>query len=557
MIEKLREIFGATKADNIHKKVKELLTVYKDKIKKSDHTLTQKDILLITYGDQVQKDGQSHLKTFHEFYKERLSGFINSVHFLPFFPYSSDDGFSVIDFKKIDPNLGDWNDVNQIHNDCRLMFDAVVNHISSQSDWFKDYLDGKPEVVNYFHNIPADTDLTQVVRPRTHPLLTPFDRNGEQVNIWTTFSEDQIDLNFSDSELFLKMVDILLFYLSQGASLLRLDAIAFLWKEIGTDCLHHEKTHLYVKLFKDILTEVKMDTLIITETNVPHTENISYFGNGSDEADLVYNFSLPPLLAHAILKGNTSILTNWAQSLNLPSKEVCFFNFTASHDGVGVRPATGILPDEDITFLADTAIKNGGAVSYKTNNDGSKSPYELNCNYLELITNSSESIELRKNKFICSQSVLITMPGVPGIYFHSLVGSLNSHSEVKKTGRARSINREKLLISELNNEINESESLRNLVFSEYQSMLEKRIIEPAFDPFGEFEIINCNDKLFCILRKAKESKDYILAIHNLSNESISLDKSYLNDFQFDILSNEIVTTSIAPYAFYWLKQKSS
>ena len=557
MLEKLSVIFGESNAVGIHSKVKNLLTQYKGKIKESDHVLTQKDIVLITYGDQVQKDGQSHLKTFYEFYNDRLSGFVNSVHFLPFFPYSSDDGFSVIDFKKIDPDLGDWNDVNLIHNECRLMFDAVVNHISSQSDWFKEYLQGKPEYANYFHNIPADTDLTQVVRPRMHPLLTPFDRNGEQVNIWTTFSEDQIDLNFSDPELFLEMVDVLLFYLSQGASLLRLDAIAFLWKEIGTDCLHHEKTHLYVKLFKDILTEVKKDTLIITETNVPHNENISYFGNGSDEADLVYNFSLPPLLAHAILKGDTSILTNWAQTLSLPSKEVCFFNFTASHDGIGVRPATGILPDEDITFLAETAIKNGGAVSYKTNSDGSKSPYELNCNYLELITNSTEPIELRKNKFICSQSVLITMPGVPGIYFHSLVGSLNSHTEVEKTGRARSINREKLQIGNLNKDLEDQNSLGNAVFNEYQSMLEKRILEPAFDPYGEFEVINCGDKLFCILRKAKNSNESIFAIHNLSNEKLTLDNALFNDFNYDILSNQTITPSIEPYSFYWLKQKNS
>ena len=555
MKEKLVEIYGKEVADKLLTSTQELIDKYKKNIENTNQKLNQKDIILITYGDQLQQQGQSHLQTFLKFYKQHLSNHINAVHFLPFFPYSSDDGFSVIDFKEIDSKLGDWDDVEDIKKESKLMFDAVVNHISSQSEWFKEYLKGKEEYKDFFINLPADTDLHQVVRPRTHPVLTPFKRSSEDVNIWTTFSEDQIDLNFESPDLFLKMVDILLFYISKGASLLRLDAIAFLWKEVGTDCIHHEKTHLFVKLFKEILRTVKEDTYIITETNVPHEENISYFGNGQDEADLVYNFSLPPLLAHAILKGDTTILTKWAQSLKLPTDKVCFFNFTASHDGIGVRPATGILPDEDIQFLADTSKENGGDVSYKKNSDGSQSPYELNCNYLELITNKNETLEVRAQKFLCSQSVLISMPGVPGIYFHSLVGSLNSHTEVEKTGRARSINREKLNYDSLIDELKATSTLRNLVFEGYKEILSIRTNETAFNPYGAFEILDICPQIFCILRRAKDQKDDILTIHNLTSQTIDLKSDFFLKYQFDILSNSTIEGQLKPYGYLWLKSR--
>lgn len=546
----LEELYGSEQSIKLTKLVEQKVSALKSSDTAEPYKLSEKDVILITYGDQVQKENQSHLKSFLEFYQVYIKEIINTVHFLPFFPYSSDDGFSVINFREIDPNLGTWDDVTAIRKECRLMFDAVVNHISSQSEWFQHYLK-KEDYEDYFHNLDPKTDVSEVVRPRTHPLLTPFKRGDETAYIWTTFSEDQIDLNFSSPALFVEMLDILFLYVTKGADLLRLDAIAFLWKEIGTNCLHHEKTHLWVQIVKTILREIRKNTLIITETNVPHNENVSYLKK--EEADLVYNFTLPPLLAHSVLTENTNTLQTWAESLSLPSEDVCFFNFTASHDGVGVRPVQGILTIEEIDNLAQTAKNHGGNVSFKDNGDGSQSPYELNCNYFELLSHPDEEEQLRVQKFLCTQSALLAMPGVPGIYFHSLFGSLNAHEEVQKTGRLRSINRKKLPISVIVNELETEDSLRSKVYSQYQSMLNQRKRLDFFNPFGKFSFPKFNDSIFTIERKNTTTKESLFATHNFSSQPSSIQSYGAGSFT-DILTNKPIT-ELKPFQYCWLVKK--
>ena len=368
--------------------------------------LDETDSMLITYGDSITDKNEAGIKTLHKFMKKHVKDAISSIHILPMYPYTSDDGFSVVDYKEINPSLGNWEDVNSLSDDYKLMFDGVINHISAKSDWFKKYLTGEDPYRNYFIECDPDVDYSKVTRPRALPLLTKFETNRGSRYIWTTFSEDQIDLNYKCIDVYSEILDVLMFYAKNGAKFIRLDAIAFLWKEPGTTCLNLEETHMVVKSYRRILEEYAPGVYFITETNIPHEQNISYFGNG-DEAHLVYQFPLPPLTMYSLITGDATKLTRWAKGLEEPGENTTFFNFLSSHDGIGVRPVEGILNDEERQVLIDATLTNGGVVSYKDNGDGTKSPYELNINYQDALASPEDSDEVRIGRFMAAETFIV------------------------------------------------------------------------------------------------------------------------------------------------------
>ncbi|MCG2725375.1 MAG: sugar phosphorylase [Elusimicrobia bacterium] len=522
--------------------------------------LTQKDSVLIVYGDNFIKKGEKPLKTLLRFLDTYAKDGINRAHILPFFPYSSDDGFSVIDYRKTDKKLGSWKDIEKISKKFPLMFDFVLNHISSKSAWFKKYLNNEKKFSGYFISRSPKEDLSAVVRPRSHPLLTPFSKKGSNKKeyLWTTFSADQIDINFENPDVFIEMTDIFLFYALKGAAIMRLDAIAYLWKEAQTKCIHHEKTHLYVKFLRDIVDTLGLNTIILTETNVPHNENISYFGK-RDEAHMVYQFALPPLLAHAMMRENSVHLNKWAKTLSKSAKDNIFFNFTASHDGIGIRPLSGILKNSEIEFMKKKTIERGGAISYKKNSDGSQSPYELNIMYMNLMNSPQSSIEEKASRFMASQAIMLSMKGVPGIYVHSFIGSENFIRGVQKIGMNRAINREKLEFGKFEKEINCEGHIRKIIHGRYLKLLKIRAREKAFSPYASQRVINLGESFFALLRG--ENKSRILCIVNLSATPKRI-KGNLRNYigarvAKDIISNRIITEKnpvLKPFKILWLKQ---
>jgi sucrose phosphorylase len=532
-------------------------------------TLNSLDSILITYADQFQSPGQAHLLTLASFFEDHLKELITTVHLLPFFPYSSDDGFSVIDYKKIDLAAGNWSDLQPIRKSCRLMFDAVVNHISSQSAWFQNYLKDKAPYSKYFLTIDPDTDLSQVTRPRAIPLLTEVESNSGPKHVWTTFGPDQIDLNYENPEVLLKMIDILLFYIKQGALVIRLDAVAYLWKEIGTSCIHLPQTHEVIKLMRAVLDEVAPGVILITETNVPHDENISYFGqqlekiNGcppaGDEAQMVYQFPLAPLVLHTFRSGKASVLTHWASSLEVPFSSATFLNFIASHDGIGIRPAEGLLTAEEIQGLVDQSLAHGGDVSYKTNPDGSQSVYELNITVYDMLNQPGATpSDLGLGRFLASQAIMLSLSGVPGIYVHSLFGSHNYQEGVVQTGRSRSINRGKFLLTAIEKELKDLSSQSARVFRAYSHLLQIRKAHPAFNPLAPQQILDLDERLFALLRTAEDDSEEVLCLINITDSplSLSLDPDYLKSSSWvDLLTEESYQpgrVKIAPYQAMWL-----
>jgi glycosidase len=520
---------------------------------------SQEDIVLITYGDSLKKEGQAPIATLHEFAGSYLKDAISTIHFLPFFPYSSDDGFSVMDFFAIDPELGSWEDVKAIGNDFELMFDYVVNHFSSQSQWFADYLAGKPGYEDFAIDVDPATDLSMVTRPRSLPLLSEYKKqDGQSVHLWTTFSADQIDFNFKSLDVLARMVEVVLFYVQNGAMILRQDAIAYLWKEIGTTCIHLEQTHAMVKLFRAILDIVAPDVMITTETNVPHDENVSYFGNGRDEAQMVYNFTLPPLLFYSFVNENCKVLTDWARGLHLESPNNTFFNFAASHDGIGVRPLEGILPPKELDALIEVVKANEGQVSYKRNPDGSDSPYELNITYVDAILASKDSDNA--GKFLAAQAIQYALPGVPATYIHSLLGSRNWTAGVKQTGRARTINREKLQVDTLVAELNDPASFRSRVFYPYLNLMKVRRTQKAFHPNAGFEILEIDPKVFAIKRYCEDQIIYAFTNISSAETTVSLTGEETSDRMTDLFTAESIDSkslTLKPYQYAWLTTEDS
>ena len=561
----LEAVYGHHTAVSVLPRLLRIIESYQPQLPEGAQTavFSEQDSILITYGDQLWEADRPPLQTLADFCQRWINGRIQTVHLLPFYPYSSDDGFSVIDYKAVNPELGSWADIEAIGKCATLMFDAVINHISARSDWFHRFLQDDPHYQAYFTVVDPAVDLTAVFRPRALPLLTPFQTPSGIKYVWTTFSADQIDLNYANPDVLLEIVDTLLFYIAKGAQYIRLDAIGFMWKEIGTSCIHLPQAHRLIQLMRSVLDGWAPHVKLITETNVPHQENISYFGDGTNEAQMVYNFSLPPLTLHAFHTGNAEFLTEWADTLTLPSDAVTFFNFLASHDGIGVTPARGILPDGAVQQMAQRVIDLGGFVSYKNNDDGTQSAYELNINYLDALGDPTreEPMALIVDRFLTSQAIMLALRGVPGIYFHSLFGSRGWLEGVQESGRFRTINREKLSLDELEAALTDPNSLRYQLFNGYARLLEQRTRHAAFHPNGPQEIIRCHPAIFALHRRSPTGDQSVLCLHNVSGESQSISVpvpfaaaalvELINGRSYPVVDGQL-TVQMAPYQRLWL-----
>lgn len=528
--------------------------------------------ILITYGDQLREPDRAPLRALAEFCDQHLREVVDGIHLLPFYPYTSDDGFSVIDYEQVNPALGTWDDVSRVGQNFHLMFDGVINHISAQSAWFKAFLQDDPKYRDYFIVVEGDPDLSQVVRPRTLPLLTEFTTPSGVKKVWTTFSADQIDLNYANPEVLLDVIDVLLFYVAHGAELIRLDAIAYLWKAIGTSCIHLPQTHRVIQLLRAILDEVAPHVQLITETNVPHQDNIAYFGDGHNEAQLVYNFALPPLTLHTFRTGDATVMTQWAASLERPDRWAAdntavresagppvrsaptFFNFLASHDGIGLNPARGILRDGEIDALVQQVTAHGGRVSYKQNPDGSTSPYELNINYFDALSdpNGDEPLSLQIDRFVAAHAIMFSLAGVPGIYFHSLFGSRGWPEGVTHWGYNRAINRQKFDRAEVERDLSDPQTRRSQVLSRLKRLLVIRYAAFEFDPRSEQRVLALAAQVFAVERGGR-----VLCLHNVSGhpQSVLLDPKWQH--ARDLLSNRSIEIDLTlqPYEVMWLQHE--
>ena len=530
---------------------------------------SERDVVLITYGDLLTTPGKPPLKVLGGFLRRFMKGSINSVHILPFFPYSSDRGFSIIDYEEVDPRLGSWDDIADLATEFRLMFDGVFNHASSKSRWFQRFLNGRPGYEDFFvafstkDAISADY-LRLILRPRTSDLLTSFRTINGTRYVWTTFSPDQVDLNFRNPRVLLRVIEILLHYVRRGADLVRLDAVTYIWRELGTTCAHLRETHALVQLFRAILDVVSPRVALITETNVPHEDNISYFGDGTDEAQMVYNFALPPLVLHTFHTGSCETLARWARTLTPISETATYFNFLSSHDGVGLLGARGILTQEEIDGLVERTGAHGGFVSYRSNGDGTQSPYELNITWYSALNKegSGESQDLQVQRFLAARAIALALRGVPGIYLPTLFGAKNDTESVLQGAEKRSINRRTYDEASLMRMLDDPECWVSQVARGMRRLVRRRIEQPAFHPNAGQRVLPLEPHVFGLVRE-RPGVQRLVALVNVTPEERRVRLSVADiggaSLWQDVLSRArhqasegVLSVRLAPYQVAWL-----
>lgn len=528
----------------------DLLEKYAAKEFTENPAIDQSNAYLITYGDSFQSGNEKGLKVLTEVVQTYLDDSITDVHLLPMFPFTSDDGFSVTDYLTINPALGDWDDIKKLAQKKRLMYDFVANHMSAKSEWFKKFLNNDRGFEQSFVEYQEAFDTTNVTRPRTSPLFHEYSTDkGEKKKVWTTFSDDQVDVNPKDPIMLARLSEVLLEYTFRGASSIRLDAIGFLWKDSGTTCMHLPKTHEIVKMWRTLLNHFSPNTQIITETNVPHKENISYLGDGHNEANQVYQFPLPPLVLFSFIQENTQKLAEWASTIHALSDEATFFNFLASHDGIGMRPVEGILDDAERETIVERVLNNQGKVSYKSNPDGSQTVYELNINYGDALRSSEDTDQLAAKKLIAAHNILLSFVGVPAIYYHSIFGSRGDLQGAEESGINRRINRQKIETKQLATEL-DIDSYRKTVYEGITRLLKERQNYEAFSPYGEQEVLHLDEQVFALKRTAKDGSEIISLTNVTGTEKIVEGLNGINVLTQTEVDNNF---RLEPYGIAWIK----
>ena len=366
------------------------------------------------------------------------------------------------------------------------------------------------------------------MRPRTNDLLREVETSTGTQYVWCTFSHDQVDLNFRNPEVLKQFVSIIKQYLDNGVRIFRLDAIAFLWKEIGTNCLNLAQTHEMVCLFRTLIEQAQHDAIIITETNIPNRENLSYFGN-ADEAHCIYNFSLPPLLVNSLVTGNCTYLKQWMMSMPPARNGTAYFNFVASHDGIGLRPAEGLLSDTEINTLVTTMQGFGGHVSWRALDDGGSKPYEINISLFDALQGTvCGADDLGLQRFVCAHAIMLALEGIPAIYIHSLVGTRNDHQRVENSGHNRAINRHQWNYEQLEDKLADQNSSHHQVYNQLKQLLKIRRRQSAFHPNATQFTLHLGDQLFGFWRQSLDRQQSIFCISNISDQVQSLSLADIN-----------------------------
>ena len=522
------------------------------------------DIIMITYGDSVIDGDERPLVTLNRFLHRYCKNTVNNVHILPFFPYSSDDGFSVIDYSSVNESLGTWEDIEAIAKDYGLMTDLVINHCSARSAWFDNFVKGEGTGSDFFFTADPADDLSMVTRPRVSPLLRETETAKGTKHVWCTFSHDQVDFDFRNPNVLLAFVDIIRLYIDKGAKLFRLDAVAFLWKIVGTNCINLPQTHEVIRLLRTLIEHVDPSIIIITETNIPNRENLTYFGN-ANEAHAIYNFSLPPLLVNTLVSGDCKYLKSWMMSMPPAQNGTAYFNFIASHDGIGLRPAEGLLSDEEISELVHTMQNFGGKISWRSSDHGQQKPYEINITLFDALQGTIKGPDRWQiDRFICAHAIMLGMEGIPGLYIHSLLGTSNDYEKVANTGQNRSINRRRWELTELEALLDSPYSQHHKVLTRLSQLIRVRKAQPAFHPNATQFTLQLGNQIFGYWRQSLDRKQSVFCISNISDEEQSVLLSDINligtDNWIDLITRQEIALSssflqMKPYQTLWISNQ--
>ena len=523
------------------------------------------DVLLISYPDNIISQNTPPLQSLQKFLAKYFSDTISIVHVLPFFPSTGDDGFSVQNYFEVDEKLGDWIDVGEFVKHTTLMVDVVLNHCSVENSWFIGYQNGDPLYENFFCTVPEDFDISNIVRPRSSSLKEKFLVNGEKRNIWCTFSSDQADLNFKNPAVLRKLIDVIFWYIEKGVRVFRLDAVAFIWKNSGTTGLNAPQAHLLVRLLRILVDYVDLGIILITETNLPVDENLSYFGNGN-EAHWIYNFTLPPLSIFTLMFGDATQIRKWSMGMPPALPNTAYLNFLSSHDGFGLRPVEGVLTDQQLDQMVNQLGSNGSLFSWRNISQSEQKIYEANITFFDALrqTPSDPTGEFKIDRYLAANCIMLGFEGVPALYLNSFFATCNDTDAVDKKCSNRAINRHKWSKIELEKRLKSSKNIESLVFNSLKRLISIRKCQPAFHPNATQFTLQLDSCFFGIWRQSIDLSQNIYAITNATHLEQSLSLSNLNlafsDRWFDLISGDEISNSASvlsfnPYQTYWISNE--
>ena len=438
--------------------------------------------VLITYADRLAGDIDGLVALLDG----PLSGAFVGVHLLPFFvPIDgADAGFDPVDHTAVDPRVGSWESVARLASRYELMADVIVNHVSAQSAPFLDWLargDASPHAAMFltpqhvFGDPPGPADVAAIYRPRpTSPFSDVVLADGSQQTVWTTFTDQQIDIDVEHPLGWAYLVAILDRFATAGITTVRLDAVGYAIKRPGTSCFMLPETMVFIERLTDACHDRSIDVLV--EMHGHHLDQLAI----ADRVDLVYDFALPPLTLDALTTGDGGPLRRWIE-MRPPNA----INVLDTHDGIGVidvgvdardptRP--GLLPPPRIDRLVEGIHDRSGGVSRAATGSAASNVdlYQVNCTFYDALGRDD-------GRYLAARAIQCMLPGTPQIYYVGLLAGLNDVELLERTGVGRDVNRHHYSPTEID------VALARPVVQRLLALLRWRACEPAFD--GTFELI--------------------------------------------------------------------
>ncbi len=560
--------------------------------------LSQKWVGMALYCDRFADD----LKGLREKlpYLQELG--VNLLHVMPVLdcpPEHSDGGYAVRDFCKVDSRFGSNEDLEALastlkRRDMLLVLDVVVNHTSDEHEWAKRARQGEKKYQEYFYifdnrEIP---DIYEKSMPEIFPRNAPGNFTwDEEMGKWvmTVFNNYQWDLNYHNPAVLIEMIDIILFWANKGADILRLDAVAFLWKKIGSQCQNEHEAHLILQLMKDCCQVTAPGVLFIAEAIVSPGEIAKYFGEdaiNAKECEIAYNASLMALLWDAVATKNTKLLRRGAMSLPLKLERATWLNYVRCHDDIGLG-----FDDEDVRqagydpvlhrrFLVDyfTGVfpsSPARGLAFGENPKTGDSRFSGSLASLvgleSALENQDEAaIDNAIKTILLLHSIILSFGGLPLLYYGDAIGMLNSLeylADPTKREDNRWMHRSRFDWTKAEKR-HKTGTVENRIFCALKKMIALRKETPEFSDFDNREWLQIdNDNLLIFSRSDTQHTDNrVLVIANFNTETQSIPVDVLQSygfFQKSSMKNIHTGTSILvennaiilpPLSFYWLTE---
>lgn len=522
------------------------------------------DAVLITYADTVHDDVRPGLQCLRRLVNRHLESFASVIHVLPFLKSTSDGGFAVASYQQLEQRHGDWSDLANLAEGRRLMADLVLNHVSASHPWVHQFLNNEEPGRSCVLEAAPDPCWSDVVRPRSSALFTQLAGANGKRRVWTTFGPDQVDLNWRSPQVLIGFAELLMRLCRHGVRWIRLDAVGFVWKEPHTTCIHRPEAHQLVEVLRFLLNETFDDGVVVTETNVPEQENLSYLINGR-EAHLAYNFPLPPLLLEATISGRADLLNAWLSHWPALPQDTGLLNFTACHDGIGLRPLEGLMPKIRLLKLLISCEQRGGLISHRRLSDGDDVPYEINISWWSAMADAGiDPSHFQLNRFLLTQLLVLALPGIPAFYLPALLATPNDVSRFRCSGQRRDLNRPQFKAETLERRFNDPESDVSRVVQALRHAMGIRSSLKPLQPDAEMRVISRHRSDLVVLQRSK-SGESLFAIYNMTSSRLNLALSTLvkdpdRSHWYDCLADQGLPEGqrqlqLEPYAVHWLVQR--